>query len=75
LTTYWNNEGQKIDALPKTSFKGKVALKIMGAMVYQINGDEEKPRIKLFQHLDQVQVINAGCKHENEDRLKTCIFS
>jgi hypothetical protein len=76
LTTYWNKEGQRIDGLPKTCFRGKVALKIMGAMWYQIDGNEEKPRIKVFQHLEQVQVIKSGCQEDNgEERSNTCIFN
>jgi hypothetical protein len=71
LSTFFNNQCDKINVLPKPCFKGQVALKVMGLQV-----DNNKNHVKLLTHLHQVRVVVEVHQDDGDDdgEMNGCIF-
>lgn len=69
LTRFFNIAREPISTLPKTCFKGQVAIKIIGL---QIEEEKKKKTVKLLIHLHQVRVAELP-EHEENDMYE-CLF-
>ena len=58
LTSYFDVNCKKIESLPKLSFEGNVAVKVMGLQFHKSKRDDGSQVVKLLIHLEQVRVLD-----------------